>query len=326
MFRLLLSLILAIQMLLVQAQTSVSPMSTASVVLSVIRIALNLGNGRQDYVQVDVIGEGATPEQARNDGFRLAVDRAVGSVIATQTETQNQRLIRNEIINYSSGFVDRFDIVDQQLVGNRYRVSMRVWVGENRIAHRLLARSYSSEQVPGAQLSAQASSIVNERSQGDQLVLAVLADFPARSFDIEIEPIQFGVNSYRQSVAEVPIAVQWNKKFLSALYETLNRTQDGAVKSGLVYYTMIQQDPVLQVSAVDSAGRVLSRQCFVIPFSQNSEGYVRPKSYMLNLYNDRIWLDTQKFKFKPKLNFYQNFSQLEEMVKIQATIVSQSKC
>ena len=326
MFRLLLGLILAVQMTVTPAQTSVSPMSTASVVLSVIRIALNLGNGRQDYIQVDVIGEGVTPEQARNDGFRLAVDRAVGSVIATQTETQNQRLVRNEIVNYSSGFVDRFDIVDQQLVGNRYRVSMRVWVGENRIAHRLLARSYDSQQVPGAQLSAQSSSIVNERSRGDQLVLAVLADFPARSFDIDIDPIQFNVNVYRQSVAEIPITIQWNKKFLSALHETLNRTQDHAVKTGLVYYTMIQHDPVLQVSAVDSAGRTLARQCFVIPFSQNSEGYIRPKSYMLNLYNDRVWLDPQKFKFKPKLNFYQNFANLEETVKIQATIVSQSKC
>lgn len=326
MLRQLLGLILAVQLGVTQAQTSTPPISTASVVLSVIRIALNLGSGRQDYVQVDVIGEGVTPTQARDDGFRLAVDQAVGSVIATQTETQNQRLIRNEIVNYSSGFVDRFEIIDQQLVGNRYRVRMRVWVGENRIAHRLLARSYSSEQLPGAQLSAQAASIVNERTRGDQLVLAVLADFPARSFDIDIEPIQFGVNSYRQSVAEVPITVQWNKKFLSALYETLNRTQDTAVKAPLVFYTMIRQDPVLQISAVDSAGRTLSRQCFVIPFSQNSEGYVRPKNYMLNLYNDRIWLDPQKFKFKPQLNFYQNFTQLEETVRIQATIVSQSKC
>lgn len=326
MGRLLLGLILAIQLLLVQAQTSAPPMSTASVVLSVIRIALNLGNGRQDYVQVDVIGEGVTPEQARNDGFRLAVDRAVGSVIATQTETQNQRLVRNEIVNYSSGFVDRFEIVDQQLVGNRYQVRMRVWVGENRIAHRLLARSYNSQQVPGDQLSVQASSIVNERTRGDQLVSAVLADFPTRSFDIDIEPIQFNVNNSRQSVADVPITVQWNKKFLSALYETLNRTQDVAVKSNLVFYTMVQQDPVLQVSAVDSAGRTLSKQCFVIPFSQNSEGYVRPKNYMLNFHNNQIWLDPQKFKFKPRLNFYQNFTQLEETVKIQATIVSQSKC
>lgn len=326
MFRLLLGLILAIQILLVQAQTSAPPMSTASVILSVIRIALNLGNGRQDYVQVDVIGEGATPEQARNDGFRLAVDQAVGSVIATQTETQNQRLVRNEIVNYSSGFVDRFDIVNQQSVDNRYRVSMRVWVGENRIARRLLARSYDSQQVPGEQLSAQAGSIVNERIRGDQLVSAVLADFPARSFDIDIDPIQFNINTSRQSVADIPITVQWNKKFLAALYETLNLTQDTAVKSNLVFYTMIQQDPVLKVSAVDSAGRTLARQCFVIPFSQNSEGYVRPKNYMLNLYNDRVWLDPQKFKFKPRLNFYQNFTQLAETVKIQATIVSQSKC
>ena len=55
-----------------------TPMSTASVVLSVIRIALNLGSGRQDYVQVDVVSEGNSVEQARLEGFRTAVNQAVG--------------------------------------------------------------------------------------------------------------------------------------------------------------------------------------------------------------------------------------------------------
>jgi hypothetical protein len=63
-------------------------MSTASVVLSVIRIALNLGSGKQDYVQVDVVSEGSSVEQARLEGFRTAVNQAVGSVVATQTLTQ----------------------------------------------------------------------------------------------------------------------------------------------------------------------------------------------------------------------------------------------
>jgi len=44
-----------ILVLALSAQAQTPPMSTASVVLSVIRIAINLGSGKQDYVQVDVI-------------------------------------------------------------------------------------------------------------------------------------------------------------------------------------------------------------------------------------------------------------------------------
>jgi len=71
----------------------------------------------EKVLYVEVIGEGATVEQARQQGFRLAVEHAVGTVVSSETEVRNDRQVRDEIITYASGYVDRFEVVEQQKVG-----------------------------------------------------------------------------------------------------------------------------------------------------------------------------------------------------------------
>ena len=95
----------------------------------------------EKVLYVEVIGEGSTIDQARQQGFRLAVEHAVGTVVASETEVRNDRLARDEIITYASGYVDRFEVVEQQRVGNRVLVNMKVWVRPSKIANRLLNRS-----------------------------------------------------------------------------------------------------------------------------------------------------------------------------------------
>jgi len=310
----------------VQAQTSATPMSTASVVLSVIRIALNLGAGRQDYLQVDVVGEGATPEQARNEGFRVAINQAVGSVVATQTESQRNKLTRDEIVNYSSGFVDRFEIQDQQWAGNRVQVRMRVWVAESRLAHRLLGKSIDHQTVPGDQITAQISTLINERQQGDQLASAVARDFPARSFDVKVIKSNVKFDQYRQAKIEVTVAVGWDQRFTNSVYEVLTRTQD-PVKHAWFYQYMNSQEPRLQLSAVDAHGKVLQKQCFEFTLSPSNTGYNVPRRFLLNLIRDQLYLDTgYKLEGILTLNFGQNTQQLEQIGELRVKILSQKEC
>ena len=59
---------------------------------------------------IEVLGEGRTPDEARNNGFRLAVEQAVGAIIASESEVNNNRLSRDEIISYASGYVTKYEI------------------------------------------------------------------------------------------------------------------------------------------------------------------------------------------------------------------------
>jgi len=302
------------------------PMSTASVVLSVVRIALNLGSGKQDYTQVDVVSEGVTVEQARLEGFRTAVNQAVGSVVATQTQTQNQRLVRDEIINYSSGFVDRFEILEQQDLGSRVRLKMRVWVAESRLAHRLLGQSYNSQQVPGGRIGAQVETLLEERRQGDRLIEAVMQDYPHRAFDVQVGRSSVKFDQYRQASIVTDVTIQWEKKFVDAVRNTLRQTND-PVKRAWVYRQAVTQEPTIQLAAVDSHGTVIHKECRVLTISADNTGFHRSGRYLLLWYNDSVIFDTgYRVGGELALNFGQDTQRLRQVDRIQVKILSQKDC
>jgi hypothetical protein len=301
-------------------------MSTASVVLSVIRIALNLGSGKQDYTQVDVISEGFSVEQARLEGFRTAVNQAVGSVVATQTQTQNQQLVRDEIINYSSGFVDRFEILEQQELGSQVRLKMRVWVAESRLAHRLLAQSYDSQQVPGGRIGAQVETLLEERRQGDRLIEAVMKDYPHRAFDVQVGKSSVKFDEHRQASIVTDVTIRWDRRFTDAVRDTLRQTND-PVKQAWVYQQAVGLEPTIQLAAVDSHGTVLQKECRTFTISPDNTGFHRPTRYLLLWNNNTVFFDTgYRVGGDLTLNFGQDTQRLRQVDRIQVKILSQKDC
>jgi hypothetical protein len=308
----------------VTAQTP--PMSTASVVLSVIRIALNLGSGKQDYTQVDVASEGHSVEQARLEGFRVAVNQAVGSVIATQTQTQNQRLIRDEIINYSSGFVDRFEILEQQNQGNRVQLKMRVWVAESKLAHRLLGQSYDSQQVPGGRIGAQIETLLEERQQGDRLIEAVMQDYPHRAFDVRVGKSRVKFDDYRRASIITDVTIRWDRRFTDAVRDTLRQTRDPA-KHAWVYQQAVGREPTIQLAAVDSHGKILHKECRAFTISPDNAGFHLPPRYLLLWQRDAVFFDVgYRVGGDLALDFAQNTQLLKQVDQIQVKILSQKDC
>ena len=308
------------------AQAQTSPMSTASVVLSVIRIALNLGSGKQDYTQVDVVSEGVTAEQARLEGFRTAVNQAVGSVVATQTQTQNQRLTRDEIINYSSGFVDRFEILEQQSIGNGVRLKMRVWVAESRLAQRLLGQSYDSQQVPGDRIGTQIETLLDERQQGDRLIQAVMKDYPHRAFAVKVGRSTVKFDDYRRAIIVTDVTIRWDSRWVDAVYDILNRTRDPA-KHAWVYQQAVVSEPTIQLTAVDSHGTILHKECRTFTISPSNTGFHVPTRYLLLWHKDSVFFDARySVGGDLSLNFGQDTNRLKQVDRIQVKILSQKDC
>lgn len=308
----------------VSAQTT--PMSTASVVLSVVRIAINLGSGKQDYTQVDVVSEGATVEQARLEGFRTAVNQAVGSVVATQTQTQNQRLMRDEIVNYSSGFVDRFEILEQQNLGTRVSLKMRVWVAESRLAHRLLGQSHNSQQIPGDRIGTQVETLLDERQQGDRLINVIMHDYPQRAFDIKVGKSRVKFDEYRRALIVTDVTIRWDSRFVDAVNNVLKRTNDPA-KNAWVYQQAVRQEPTIQLAAVDSHGAVLQKECRAFTISPENTGFVRPTRYLLMWHKNTPFFDTgYRVGGELDLNFGQDTERLKQVDRIQVKILSQKDC
>jgi hypothetical protein len=176
---------------------------------------------RQEVYYIEVAGDGSSVDQARNNGFRLAVEQALGTLISSETEVQNGKIVRDEIISYASGYVDRFEIVSQQKTQTGFRVGMRVWVKKSALSDRLLNRTEKSNQVDGSRASVQLETLNRERIVGDQLLQQVLNDFPKRAFDIEFKSTDV-IRQNRASQMEISFRLMWNKDYLRSLWTALD--------------------------------------------------------------------------------------------------------
>jgi len=206
------------------------PMSTTQMLIpSPLGVLLTIGkwiydsNSRQEVYYIEVAGDGENSQQARMNGFRLAVEQAIGTLISSETEVQNGRLVRDEIISYAAGFVDRFEITNEKATARGVRVGMRVWVKKSALSDRLLNRTQQSGQVDGARASIQLQTLNHERATGDALLQQVLNDFPKRAFDIELRPTDV-VRQNRSAIVEVNFQLRWNQDYLRSLWTALEAT------------------------------------------------------------------------------------------------------
>lgn len=199
-------------------------------------------SSRQEVYYIEVAGDGPSVDQARNNGFRLAVEQALGTLISSETEVRNGKITRDEIISYASGYVDRFEIISQQKTQTGFRVGMRVWVKKSALSDRLLNRTEKSNQVDGPRASVRLETLNKERETGDRLLQQVLNDFPKRAFDIEFNSTDV-IRQNRASQMEISFRLQWNKDYLKSLWTALeavsyrgpNAVSEIGVNSGSIF-------------------------------------------------------------------------------------------
>lgn len=177
------------------------------------------------YVQVE--STAPNEEQARQAGFRLAVSQAVGTLVVSETEVKNKQLVRDEIIQYSSGYIDDFKIISSTQVGGMTRLVMDVWVVESKIADRILGESKADGTVDGARAALQQQTYLREQYTGDQLIDMVTRDFPKHAFDIKVVKSEVTLDG-RDSTLNVRVRWGWSEPYIEALAEALDKTREGS--------------------------------------------------------------------------------------------------
>lgn len=260
-----------------------------------ITVARWIFEGSEKVLYVEVVGDGSTVDQAKQQGFRLAVEHAVGTVVSAETEVRNARVARDEIITYASGYVDRFEIVEQQRVNDRVLVSLKVWVKSSKIANRLLNKSVTAGSVEGGRIGTQIQTLQHERSSGDRLLRSVLADYPRRAFVIDLDKTQVIFDSNRTAQLEIAFYLTWSREYLESIAEALTAinqrsdcgsvfgcknasSQIDVIRPGfggttqtwfndnvaeqMVRKEMIQSNPTIRIAIVDASGREQFKQCF----------------------------------------------------------------
>lgn len=253
---------------------------------------------------VEVMAEGQNLESARQSAFRMAVERAVGVIVSSETEVRDQRLRRDEITTYASGFVHDYKLLDQTQVGSRTRVKMQVWVSHSHLRDRLLSQSRGEGQIEGGRISEQIQSFQHSRTSGDRLLTTVLTDYPQRAFEITLDATRVVVDSQRTVYLQVPFVISWSEHYIKSLQTAIKsinqRTDcggwfdlcrgvesritvagvtgyfDDEVALTLMNQHMLTSQPMLELSLLDTQGTTVSRTCWALPELTQNQYHPRP--------------------------------------------------
>jgi hypothetical protein len=262
-----------------------------------VTIALTVGrwlleDSKKTYY-VQVAAEADSFESAKTEAFRLAVDQAVGSLLQAESEIKNGEVGRKDIVTYSSGYVERFEIKSRAEIDGRTKLVVDVWVSGNNIQNRLLAVSKTAGQVAGEQANAAISSYMLNRTTGDRSLELVLADYPKRAFHVEAKQTAVKIDEYRKTNLIVPLEISWDYNYVLALAQVLESVRDNQYRTGpssikimakdpkawiagwqttagfndiekysLAYKYMVESQPVVQVLIKNSSGTVVFKDCY----------------------------------------------------------------
>lgn len=178
------------------------------------------------YLRVEAGGH--DEQSALTSAFRLAVGQALGSLILSESEVRNQEVTRQDIINYSAGYVDDHKILDRRSENGLIVVTVDVWVKHSRLSERLLNQSKGGGEINGAQTRIQNDTLTHSRQEGDRVLTAVLNDFPGRAFTVTAGPTRTFYSDRRNRSIELSFRVEWNRDYLESLREALSQVAQDA--------------------------------------------------------------------------------------------------
>jgi hypothetical protein len=186
-------------------------------------------------IPISVIGEGTTINDAKNNGFQKAIEQEVGVVLLSQKQIKNDKLSKDEIVLHSAGYIDHYTVLDTEKVNNTYYLTMDVYVKSSSIAERVLGVSNKSKSVNGEKIHDQFEVYSKYRKTGDELMKAVLEEYPHSAFIVKNQRIDssgvvIAIDKNRNPVFIVPFEVSYNYNFLKSFNEALKATSDKEIK------------------------------------------------------------------------------------------------
>jgi hypothetical protein len=188
-------------------------------------------------------GIGNTYEEAKHNAFKEAIEYQVGVVIASERESYNEKLIKNEILAYSSAFVDEYKIISQQNIGNKIQVVVDVKLSLLRLSDRILSKGKDSKNLEGAKHNNQYKSFLENKNNGDRILASVLNDYPRRAYDIKQSDYVVKIDTYRNLTLTIPYTLSWNPNYIASFHDAIKIVADGKPSLWSVEKGFAQQYP-----------------------------------------------------------------------------------
>lgn len=251
-------------------------------------------------ISVESEGTGDTFDRAKENAFKSAIQQAVGTVILSHKEVKDNQLVRNDISEYSAGFIEDYEILESyQDESNRYVVHMTAKVSDSKIAQRMMSRAEDSKNIHGPKIYDSVKSEIDMRDKGSQLLQEVLSSYPQNAYVINSGNSEFKVGVVRQPYVDFDYTITMSKSWVEAFNEAVSLVSTNNKSCSTVTMSMTQS-----VEGSRTTGRgvkeLATNICGKDPdvrIFYKASGDFFPKAYSYRL-PDYLTLDTINSQFQ----------------------------
>ena len=188
------------------------------------------GPNKNTYIRTS--GTGTNFELAKQNAFREAVQIKVGALVLSERESNTYKLVKDDILVYSAGYVEDFKVISTTNINKNVIVTMDVLVSSSKIADSILSRKDNAKVFSGEKMTAQYGTYLEQRSKGNEVLNNLLTSYPNRAYQLKYGPTAFKHDGYGNAVYIVPYELKYNQKWIEGLNETAKLLSDD--ENGLV--------------------------------------------------------------------------------------------
>lgn len=191
---------------------------------------LATSNNNNPSQEIHVTGVGVTVDEAKQNGFKNAIEYVVGTVLVSEKVALNNQLVKDKIVNYSAGYIDSYKILSTTQVDKNIALSMNVVVKSSHIAEMILGER-NSMNLDGEQIVSKYESLLNLRTQQEKLLKTVLDNYYDQAWTRTINKVEYKYDDKRQLILIIKSERTSNQNYYKALDETLKLLADNNIIS-----------------------------------------------------------------------------------------------
>jgi hypothetical protein len=179
--------------------------------------------GNHPTVTIEKQCEGYSVEEAKRSCFSSAIEQVVGQIIVSDLELSGDRITKDNVAQYSAGYIDDYVIQKQQQDDHGWwHLTMSITIASSKIAQRKISRGERVDVVDGLKARDQIESQLEQRANGDALIGQVLSSYPENAYVINLGQTEFKVSNLRQAYVDVPYTINMSRPWVEALNEALD--------------------------------------------------------------------------------------------------------
>lgn len=200
-----------------KAQSYQAPLSAVSIAFSTVRFYFSMYIPKE--IVVTSIGTGNTREAAVNNALHSAVQEAIGVMAVSETTVENDRLIRDIALNYSSGIVNEYKVLEchgATPVFCKVTATVSPW----KFQRKLMADS-ATLKVNGENLYGQYETSRNTLIQRYKMTEYYLSQIHKSGLEVKIREMKVS----HDASLYLDYEVVWNKEFKKNIIAYLERLE-----------------------------------------------------------------------------------------------------